>query len=152
MKAVTIIAVSSLLMSVAPAHPQATSIINELAGEYQECSVYFTIASEGISRFSDSEVPRASILSSDYKRAADAAMKLAVDLALKAGVTPQAFRQRTQNIIGAEKEIMQNNYVNISPLNARYGVFCQELMKEPKIRLQEIQAGKICTGKYTCWQ
>jgi hypothetical protein len=127
---------------------QAT--INELSGEFDECSVYFAIAAEGAGRFSDAEVAGASKLAADYKQHAEDATALFVQLGLKAGATQEALSVKHQNVIKAQMEIMHGSYANVSLLQQRYATFCKHLMENPASRSQEIQSGDLCNSEYRC--
>jgi hypothetical protein len=45
---------------------------------------------------------------------------------------------------------MNKSCANMSIINEKYGVFCQQLAQSPDVRLKELMAGKRCNGSCRC--
>lgn len=142
-----------LLCLCGPVHAaDVQDTLNELSGELAECGSYFAIASEAISRFSDSEIAGASALAADYKRHAEDMISLAAKNGLNAGATYETLTVRFQQTTANLMAMTNKNFANMAILTQRYQSFCKHLVESTDARFRELQSGNICNSEYRCGQ
>ena len=156
-----VLAVISLGITIAPASAQSqidtvdtlafqkskTAALNELSDEYLECSAYFTVTAYCMSGYPAPSVPK---IVRDYQQAARTTLSLAISTGRVVGVTKASVEARSKPVAAAQMQSVNSNCLNISNLSERYGVFCKQLMQVPDKRIEDLLAGRTCTGLYKC--
>ena len=126
---------------------QKIDVMNELAGEMLECSSYFLILAQCVESHPD---PRAPKIAENYRHSAQQLGTLAITVGRSIGITDEATEARTKLSFGQQMKSIKNNCINISVLLERYSDFCALMGRTPDKRMEELAAGKFCTGTYKC--
>jgi hypothetical protein len=87
----------------------------------------------------------------DYQQAAKAALSLAISTGRVARVTNSSADAQSKPVGAAQRQSIKSNCLNISDLSERYDAFCTQLMQAPDKRVEELLAGRYCTGQYRCF-
>ncbi len=119
--------------------------MNEFSSELLECAAYFFVSAQCIENHPD---PRAPKLASDYRSAAEKLTGIAITTGRSVGISDDAFAARTRLTFAQQMKSINNNCINVSVLLDRYSDFCMHLSRTPDQRLDELTAGKFCTGTY----
>ena len=121
--------------------------LNALSGEYLECAAYFSATAYCINGYPAPSVPK---IVRDYQQAAKTALSRAISTGRVAGVTNSTAEAQSKPVGVAQRQI-KSNCLNISDLSERYDAFCKQLMQAPDKRVEELLAGRYCTGQYRCF-
>jgi hypothetical protein len=118
--------------------------VGELAGELQQCSVYFLIVSTCVAT-------QDTTLSLSYRKAADKIGELAISSSRTAGVSDEAFMAGSHLMSETMRKLLAGKCINSAVLLEKYMDFCQRLNREADPRLMEwikcIHAGdRTCNG------
>lgn len=118
--------------------------VGELAGELQQCSVYFLIVSTCVA-------PQDAALSLSYRKAADKIGELAISSGQTAGVSDEAFVAGSQLMSETMMKSLAGSCINSAVLLKKYMNFCQRLNRDADPRLMEwikcVHAGdRTCNG------
>jgi hypothetical protein len=115
----------------------------EVAGELQQCSVYFLVVSTCVAE-QDAE------LSLSYRKAADKVGELAISLGRTAGVSDEAYMAGSQLMSETMKKSMAGKCINSAVLLKKYMNFCRQLARDADPRLAEwikcVQQKRTCNG------
>ena len=137
----------SQIAKVDPLNKNKTTALARLSGEYLECSAYFSVTAYCMA---DYPAPAVTKIVRDYQDAAKTALKLTTSADSLAGVNNSSADARSKLFAVAQMEPVKRNCLNISDLSERYDAFCKQLMQAPDRRMDELLAGKICTGLFKC--
>jgi hypothetical protein len=107
----------------------------EVAGELQQCSVYFILSSNCIG----SQDPA---LARDYRTAADRFGALSLRGGRAAGQSDDAYRAMASLLMEGMMNAIQQSCVNAAVLVRKYASFCQRLGQDVDVRLKEWMACK----------
>jgi hypothetical protein len=134
----------------APAQSQIEKIaaLNALSGEYLECAAYFSATAYCRNGYPAPSVPK---IVRDYQQAAKTALSRAISIGRVAGVTNSTAEAQSKPVGAAQRQSIKSNWLNISDLSERYDAFCKQLMQAPDRRVEELLAGRYCTGQYRCF-
>ena len=134
----------------APAQNQIEKIatLNALSGEYLECAAYFSATAYCMNGYPAPSVPK---IVRDYQQAAKTALSRAISTGRVAGVTNSTAEAQSKPVGAAERQSIKSSCLNISDLSERYDAFCKQLMQAPDRRVEELLAGRYCTGQYRCF-
>ena len=134
----------------APAQSQIEKIaaLNALSGEYLECAAYFSATGYCMNGYPAPSVPK---IVRDYQQAAKTALSRAITTGRAAGATNPSAEAQSKPVGAAQRQSIKSNCLNISDLSQRYDAFCKQLMQAPDRRVEELLAGRYCTGQYRCF-
>ena len=134
----------------APAQSQIEKIaaLNALSGEYLECAAYFSATAYCINGYPAPSVPK---IVRDYQQAAKTALSRAISTGRVAGVTNSTAEAQSKPVGAAQRQSIESSCLSISDLSERYDAFCKQLMQTPDRRVEELLAGRYCTGQYRCF-
>jgi len=128
---------AALLACLALAQPAAAQsdadikrAMGEVAGELQQCSVYFLVVTACIAE-------QRPDLAHTYQELADKVGKLAIASGRVVGVSDQAYAAQANLYTQAMMTSMGGNCTNIAVLLQRYSNFCQRLSQDADPRLKE---------------
>ena len=121
--------------------------LNELSGEYLECSAYFTVTAYCMGGYPAPTVPK---LLRDYQHSAKAALGLAISTGRAVGLTSASVEATSKLVATSQMQSINSGCSNIRDLSQRYDAFCKQLLQAPDERFAELLAGKICTGLFRC--
>lgn len=124
-----------------------TAALNELSGEYLECSAYFTVAAYCVAGYPSPTLPK---IVRDYQHLAKTALSLAISTGRIVGLTSASVEARSKPVAAGHMQSIDGNCLNIRDLSERYDAFCKRLMQVPDNRFEELLAGRICTGLFKC--
>jgi hypothetical protein len=118
--------------------------VGELAGELQQCSVYFLIVSTCVA-------PQDAALSLSYRKAADKIGELAISSSRTAGVSDEAFAAGSHLMSETMMKSLAGKCINSAVLLEKHMNFCQRLNRDADPRLMEwikcIHVGdRACNG------
>ncbi len=131
----------------ASAQSNRSNALNELTGEMLECSVYYVISANCIEGHPDPDAPR---LVKTYKGLANDILALAIKTGKSGGVSEDAVNARLTPVSKDLMGSIGNKCVMINVLFDRYDNFCKQLARNVDARLNELLAGKKCSGMYRC--
>ena len=147
-----ILTVIALGFTIGPASAQSQiekiAALNALSGEYLECAAYFSATAYCINGYPAPSVPK---IVRDYQQAAKTALSRAISTGRVAGVTNSTAEAQSKPVGAAQRQSIKSNCLNISDLSERYDAFCKQLMQAPDKRVEELLAGRYCTGQYRCF-
>ena len=134
----------------APAQSQMEKIaaLNALSGEYLECAAYFSATAYCMNGYPAPSVPK---IVRDYQQVAKTALSRAVSTGRVAGVTNSTAEAQSKPVGAAQRQSIKSNCLSMSNLSERYDAFCKQLMQAPDRRVEELLAGRYCTGQYRCF-
>jgi hypothetical protein len=121
--------------------------LNELSGEYLECSAYFKVTAYCLAGYPAPPVPK---LQRDYHDWAKTALTLAISTGRVLGLTGASVEATSKLVATSQMQSINGDCLNIRDLSERYGAFCKQLLQAPDGRFAELLAGKICTGLFKC--
>jgi len=121
--------------------------LNELSGEYLECSAYFTVTAYCMAGYPAPTVPK---LLRDYQSSAKTALGLATSTGRAVGLTSASVEATSKLVATSQMQSINDGCANIRDLSQRYDAFCKKLLQVPDERFAELLAGKICTGLFRC--
>ena len=121
--------------------------LNELSGEYLDCSAYFTVTTHCMSGYPAPTVPK---LLRDYQSSAKTALGLAISTGRVVGLTSASVEATSKLVVASQMQSVNDGCANIRNLSQRYDAFCKNLLQVPDKRFAELLAGKICTGLFKC--
>ena len=141
---------------VTPGHAGETSskaagdMLNEISGEYLECSYYYTWSANCLTGYPDPRVPD---LQAGMQHVGTEMLKLAISTARTVGVTDKALYARLDLLIARINAEVNNSCVNASVLQERYAGFCKILWENSDTRVGEIRlAETFWSDLYEAWQ
>ena len=134
----------------APAQSQMEKIaaLNALSGEYLECAAYFSATAYCMNGYPAPSVPK---IVRDYQQVAKTALSRAISTGRVAGVTNSTAEAQSKPVGALQRQSIKSNCLNMSNLSERYDAFCKQLMQAPDKRVEELLAGRYCTGQYRCF-
>jgi hypothetical protein len=134
----------------APAQNQIEKIaaLNTLSGEYLECAAYFSAVAYCMTGYPAPLVPK---ISRDYQQAAKIALSRANSTGRVAGGTDSLAEAQSKPVGATKGQSIKSNCLNFSDLAEHYDAFCKQLMQAPDKRVEELLAGRYCTGQYRCF-
>ncbi len=128
---------AALVASIALSQPTAAQseadikrAMGEVAGELQQCSVYFLVLSACV----ETQEPT---LARTYKDMADKVGGLAISSGRAAGVSDEAYAALGSLEAEAMMKSMGGNCTNVAVLLKKYMNFCQKLSQDADPRLKE---------------
>ena len=121
--------------------------LNELSGEYLECSAYFTVTAYCTAGYPAPRIPK---LQRDYQDSAKAALTLAISTGRVLGLTGASVEATSKLVATSQMQSIGNDCLNIRDLSERYGAFCKQLLQTPDGRFAELLTGRICAGLFKC--
>jgi hypothetical protein len=133
--------------NIEPGSPQKIAALNALAGEYLQCSAYFTVVRYCMVGFPAPAIPK---LLRDYQQSAKSALNLAVSTSRVAGLNTASVEATSKLISATQMQSISSDCSNIGDLSERYGRFCNQLLRSSDERFAELLAGKICTVIFKC--
>jgi hypothetical protein len=139
-----------LTIGPAPAQSQMEKIaaLNALSGEYLECAAYFSATAYCMNGYPAPSVPK---IVRDFQQVAKTALSRAISTGRLAGVTNSTAEAQSKPVGAAQRQSIKSNCLNMSDLSERYDAFCKQLMQAPDRRVEELLAGRYCTGQYRCF-
>jgi hypothetical protein len=128
----------------AQTNEQIKQAVGEVAGELEQCSVYFLLLSTCVAKQDPA-------LSLSYRKAADKVGELSLSTGRTAGVSNDAYAALGSMLSDDMMKSMGGNCVNIAVPMKKYMNFCQKLSQDADPRLMEwikcIQkSDKICNS------
>ena len=127
----------------AQTNKQIVQAVGEVAGELQECSVYFLLVSTCVAE-------QDAALSLSYRKAADKVGELAISSGRTAGVSDEAYMARSQLMSEAMMKSMGGSCINSAVPMKKYMNFCKQLARDADPRLSEwikcVQEKRTCNG------
>jgi hypothetical protein len=128
----TLVAAMAALLQPAAAQSEADikRAMGEVAGELQQCSVYFLVLSSCVA---DQEPA----LARTYRNMADKVSDLAISGGRAAGVSDEAHAALGSLLAESMMKSMNGNCTNIAVLLKKYMNFCQRLSQDADPRLKE---------------
>jgi hypothetical protein len=114
----------------AQTNEQVKQAVGEVAGELQQCSVYFLVLSTCV----EQQDPA---LSLSYRKAADRVGQLALSSGHTAGVSNDAYMALGTMLSEDMMKSMGGNCVNVAVPMKKYMNFCQKLSHDADPRLME---------------
>ena len=121
--------------------------LNELSGEYLECSAYFTVTAYCTVGYPAPRIPK---LQRDYRDWAKTALTLAISTGRVLGLTGASVEATSKLVATSQMQSISNDCSNVRDLSERYGAFCKQLLQTPDVRFAELLAGRICAGLFKC--
>lgn len=104
--------------------------LGEVAGELQQCSVYFLVTATCIEQ-------QDRTLSATYHKAADKIGGLSISTGRSAGLSDRAYLASGSLLAETMMKSMDGNCTNIAVLQRQYMNFCQRLNRDADPRLME---------------
>lgn len=120
----------SVVTATAQTDDELKRAMGEVAGELQQCSVFFRIASSCVSTQNPA-------LARDYEKMARKVADLAISSGRDAGVSDEAYAALNSLETEAMANAMRRNCTNIAVLLNKYSKFCQRLSQDADPRLKE---------------
>src|ERR1700730_3956230 len=117
-------------VGMAQTNEEIKQAVGELAGELQQCSVYFLVVSTCVAQ-------QDAALSLSYRKAADKVGDLAVNSGRTSGLSNEALVARHQLMFEAMRKSMAGDCINSAVLLKKYMNFCQRLNHDADPRLME---------------
>jgi hypothetical protein len=114
----------------AQTNEQIKQAVGEVAGELQQCSVYFLVLSTCV----EQQDPA---LSQSYRKAADRVGQLSLSSGRTAGVSNEAYMALGTMLSEDMMKSMGGNCVNVAVPMKKYMNFCQKLSRDADPRLTE---------------
>ena len=105
--------------------------LGEVAGELQQCSVYFLVGSACLENQQELALART------YREMADKVTNLAIPAGRSVGVSDAAYAALGSLLAEAMMKSMDGNCTNIAVLLKKYMNFCQRLSQDVDARLME---------------
>ncbi|MGB9043023.1 MAG: hypothetical protein WCC81_11205 [Pseudolabrys sp.] len=121
--------------------------LNELSGEYLECSAYFTVTAYCTVGYPAPRIPK---LQRDYRDWAKTALTLAISTGRVLGLTGASVEATSKLVATSQMQSISNDCSNVRDLSERYGAFCKQLLQTTDVRFAELLAGRICAGLFKC--
>src|ERR1700712_1629750 len=104
----------------AQTNEQIKQAMGELAGELQQCSVYFLLVSTCVA-------PQDATLALSYRKAADKIGELAISSGRTAGVSDEAYMAGSHLMLEAMMKSLAGGCINSAVLLKKYMNFCARL-------------------------
>jgi hypothetical protein len=117
-------------VGMAQTNEEAKQALGELAGEFQQCSVYFLVVSTCVAQQDPA-------LSATYRKLSDKVSNLSISTGRTVGVSDEAYTAMGMLEAKTMKKSIGNDCVNIAVLLKQYMNFCQQLSHDADPRLKE---------------
>jgi hypothetical protein len=128
--AALVVSIALSQSAVAQSEADIKRALGEVAGELQQCSVYFLVTSTCIE-------PQEPALAGKYREMADKLIGLAISSGRAAGVSDDAYAALNSLLTESMMKAMGGNCTNIAVLLKKYMNFCQRLSQDADPRLKE---------------
>jgi hypothetical protein len=119
----------------------------DLIGEMIECAAYFRMTSGCLAKQPEEKAKQ---LAERYEQQAVNMLGNAIQLGTPNGLTVDGAAAFLKSMATSMDEAMGGHCINIGVIFERYSAFCKKLGENPAARVDELLAGKRCSGSYRC--